>query len=71
MIKNITQFKCVINELECVFSFEANCPTTVAKEGLLECLKWIGNIEDASREAEKAQEAERCQDEEEEEPKGE
>ncbi len=32
MIKNVTQFKAIINEVECIFSFDANCPTNVAKE---------------------------------------
>ena len=59
MLKQITQFKSVINEIENVFQFDANCPLNIAKESLLECLKWIGKVEDeakAQAEAKKAEE---------------
>ncbi len=49
MIKNVTQFKVVINEVESVFHFDANCPTNIAKDALFACLKWIGQIEDAAK----------------------
>ena len=49
MLKQITQFKSVINEIENTFHFDANCPTTIAKEALFDALKWIGQIEDAAK----------------------
>lgn len=61
MLKQITQFKSVINEIETVFHFDANCPVNTAKEALLECLKWLGKIEDdakAQADANKVQEEE-------------
>ena len=48
-ITQITQFKSVIQEMESVFYFNTNCPVNVAKEALFECLKWIGQIEDAQK----------------------
>jgi len=46
MLKNITQFKSVINGIETLFHFDQNCSIATAKEALLECLKWIGQVED-------------------------
>lgn len=51
MQKNFTQFKSVINEFESYFHFDVNCPIEVAKASLLECLKWIGKIEDTVKQA--------------------
>jgi hypothetical protein len=49
MLKQLTQFKSVINGVENFFHFYVNCPVNVAKEALFECLKWIGQIEDAAK----------------------
>lgn len=51
MNKVISQFRTTIQGIESSFHFEAACPTAVAKEALLECLKWIGQIEDAAKAA--------------------
>lgn len=51
MQKQVTQFKSIINDVESIFHFDSNCPTALAKEALLECLKWIGSIEDAAKAA--------------------
>lgn len=59
MLKQVTQFKSVINEIENIFHFDANCPINIAKEAVLECLKWLGQVEDqakAQAEAKKAEE---------------
>ncbi len=58
MIKNVTQFKIVINEVECIFSFDANCPINTAKDALFACLKWVGQIEDAAKAQEEAKKSE-------------
>lgn len=55
MQKQLTQFKSVINDIETVFHFEQTCPLSVAKEAVLECLKWLGQIEDAAKAAAVAQ----------------
>ena len=47
MIKNLTLFKSVVQGIENYFHFDANCPINVAKESVLECLKWLGQVEDA------------------------
>lgn len=70
MLKQVTQFKSVINEIETIFHFEANCPVNIAKEALLECLKWLGQVEDrakaqAEAEAKKAEEENQQQTEQE------
>ncbi len=49
MQKNLTEFKCIVGEIESHFHFEANCPISVAKEAVFQCLKWIGQIEDAAK----------------------
>jgi|GEM_PF-972840 len=54
MIKNVTQFKVVINEIESIFHFDSNCPTNVAKDALFACLKWVGQIEDSAKAQEEA-----------------
>jgi hypothetical protein len=51
MQKQLTLFKSVINGVENYFHFDATCPTNIAKEALIECLKWIGQIEDAAKAA--------------------
>lgn len=51
MIKNLTQFKAVIQDIECVFHFDQNCPTNIAKEALFACIKWVGQIEDEAAKA--------------------
>lgn len=61
MIKQVTQFKSVVEGVENIFHFDANCPTNIAKESLLQCLKWIGQIEDqvkAQQEAQKENQSE-------------
>lgn len=67
MQKNFTQFKSVINDFESYFHFDVNCPIEVAKASLLECLKWIGRIEDAAKLAQE-QSCEDQKDEQKEEP---
>jgi hypothetical protein len=49
MQKQLTQFKSVIQGIENHFHFDSACPVNIAKEALLECLKWIGQIEDAAK----------------------
>jgi hypothetical protein len=49
MLKNITQFRSVINGIETFFHFDQNCPLDVAKSALFECLKWIGQVEDNAK----------------------
>jgi hypothetical protein len=49
MIKQITQFKVIVNDLECVFLFDSSTNTAIAKEACVACLKWIGQIEDAEK----------------------
>ena len=49
MQKQITQFKSVINDIENIFHFDASCPIEIAKLALMDCLKWIGQIEDAQK----------------------
>ncbi len=59
MLKNVTQFKSVIQGIENIFHFDQSCPITIAKEAVLECLKWLGQAEDqakAAQEVEKAKE---------------
>jgi hypothetical protein len=54
MQKQLTQFKSVINDIENYFHFDTNCPVDVAKAALFECLKWIGQIEDAAKAAQQS-----------------
>jgi len=49
MQKVITQFKSIIDGVESYFHFDGQCPTATAKMALLECLKWIGQIEDLQK----------------------
>ena len=51
MQKKITQFKVTIDEVESVFYFESTCPVATAKIALFECIKWMGQIEDAQKAA--------------------
>jgi hypothetical protein len=55
MLKNITQFKSVINGIETLFHFEQNTPIATAKEAILECLKWLGQVEDQAKAMQEAQ----------------
>lgn len=55
MLKQLTQFKSVIQGIENFFHFDVNCPVPIAKEALFECLKWVGQIEDAAKAAQEAQ----------------
>lgn len=64
MLKNITQFKSVINEIENTFHFDANCPIDIAKQSMFDCLKWLGQIEDQIKAAQEAQKAQVEQSEE-------
>ncbi len=57
MLKQLTQFKSVINGIENYFHFDCNCPVNIAKEALFEALKWIGQIEDAAKAAQAEQDA--------------
>lgn len=54
MLKNLAQFKSVIQGMENTFHFEQGCPISIAKESLFECLKWLGQIEDQARAAKEA-----------------
>lgn len=57
MLRNLTEFKSIIQGVESYFHFDQNCPISIAKESLFECLKWIGQIEDqikAQQEANKS-----------------
>lgn len=56
MQKQVTQFKTVIQEMETIFLFDPSCSTAIAKESLLECLKWIGQVEDVAKAQQKIQE---------------
>ena len=60
MLKNITQFKVLIGDQECLFHFDQQCSIGVAKEALFACLKWLGQVEDQAKalEEEKAKEKE-------------
>ncbi len=58
MQKQITQFKSVINEIESIFHFDAACPIEVAKLALMDCLKWVGQIEDMQKQVIAQKEAE-------------
>ena len=49
MQKQITQFKSIINGIESYFHFDSTTSTEIAKLALLECLKWIGQIEDSQK----------------------
>lgn len=46
MLKQITQFKYLVNDIETAFHFESTCPLEIAKEAVFACLKWLGQIED-------------------------
>ena len=43
------QFKSEDQTFENCFYFELNIPSQLATKALLECLKWIGNIEDEAK----------------------
>lgn len=57
MQKQLTLFKSVINGVESYFHFagDGTCSTEIAKAAVFECLKWIGQIEDASKAAQEMQ----------------
>lgn len=63
MQKQFTQFKSVIQGFENLFHFENGGNTSIAKEALLECLKWIGQIEDQAKAIAEAQAAEKSPEE--------
>lgn len=54
MQKVITQFKSVIEGVESFFHFDSQCPIEIAKMALLDCLKWLGQIEDNQKAAQAA-----------------
>ena len=56
MQKQITMFKSVIQGMESFFHFDSACSTAIAKEALLECLKWVGQVEDAAKAVQEASE---------------
>ena len=56
MQKQITLFKSVIQGVESYFHFDSSCSTEIAKSALLDCLKWIGQIEDSAKAAQTAAE---------------
>lgn len=59
MIKQVTQFRVIVNDLENIFHFDSSASTNIAKEACLACLKWIGKIEDeAARIASEAKDSE-------------
>ena len=49
MQKQMTLFKSVIGEFENYFYFESGTSTEIAKAALLDCLKWVGQIEDQAK----------------------
>ncbi len=57
MITPMTQFKAVVNDLECSFLFDSRANTAIAKEACLACLKWIGQLEDADKAKKEAESA--------------
>lgn len=62
MIKQVTQFKSIIQGVENTFHFDPSCPIAIAKEAVLEALKWLGQIEDqikAQQEAQAKEDAEK------------
>lgn len=59
MNKIISQFRSVIEGVESNFHFDAGCPVATAKEAILECLKWLGQIEDAAKASQAQAEADK------------
>lgn len=47
MQKNVTQLKCVVNGKDVILTCEIDASTIEVKEGLLQFLKYIGQVEDA------------------------
>jgi hypothetical protein len=47
MVKNITQFKSVVDTFESTFNFDVNTPIGVAKQQIFDCLNWVGKIEES------------------------
>jgi len=47
MLRNITQFKSVVDTFESTFNFDVNTPIPVAKQQIFDCLKWIGSVEES------------------------
>ena len=60
MLKNLTQFKSVINGIETFFHFDQACPIETAKQALFDCLKWVGQVEDNIKAAQAQAEAEKA-----------
>jgi hypothetical protein len=52
----MTRFKVIVNDLECNFYFDSAASTDIAKEAVFQCLKWLGDIEDAAKKAASASE---------------
>lgn len=57
MQKQMTMFKSTIQGFESLFYFDSNSSVDIAKMALCECLKWVGQIEDASKQAQVATES--------------
>jgi len=55
MQTNLVQFKSVIQDFESFFHFNAGVSTEIAKLAVLDCLKWLGQIEDEVRAAKASQ----------------
>lgn len=58
----ITQFKSIIQDIETTFHFPTGCSTEIAKAALLDCLKWIGQIEDQAKAQEEARKSSESQE---------
>ncbi len=54
MQKSVTMFKSVIQGVENYFHFDSACSTEIAKMAVLDCLKWIGQLEDQAKAQEQA-----------------
>jgi hypothetical protein len=49
MQKQITQFKSIVNGIESFFHFDSAISTENAMKACLDCIKWIGNIEESQK----------------------
>jgi len=54
MLKQRTEFRITVNDIEISILFDANCPTPLAKEALNKCLEWIAQLEEQAKKAEEA-----------------
>lgn len=57
MQKSTTMYKSVIQGIENYFHFDNICSTEIAKMACLDCLKWIGQLEDQAKAQEQAKAA--------------